>query len=238
MFCTFSVKPFFGFLAASLMGISFAAPAALANPLSKFDSAFDNPTCNKVPVTDILESERKEKQNDSGSTAQSTKNEQHQENSHSSKKSGSAGIWILKGRGESSSTSSNKTDSLFEDNFESDWNQDQEFFEILKKIENRDDIYITNCDSFNEAAAKSNTSLFAAIAQTETAKTQADRDVNIAGINADMKKNINYEQQQTHRLAIKTSADVKISEINMKGNLGLMQFYSYLNLQQPQGEQE
>ena len=80
--------------------------------------------------------------------------------------------------------------------------------------------------------------MYTSIAQIEIANAQADRDKNIASINADMKKNINYEQQVTHRLAIKTSADVKMSEINMQGNFALAQFYSHLDLQPQGGKQK
>lgn len=238
MFCNLSVKPFFGFLAASLMGFIFAAPAASANDLNKFGSAYENqnPTCNIVPVTNTLELDIQEKENDSGSQKDSGKTEQHEDKSRKSKKSGSAGIWKFKAKGESSSESSDKRDFISETDSESDWNKDKEFSQERKETENID-IGARDCDSYNEFGAKRDTALFTSIAQIEIANTQADRDVNIASINADMKKNINYEQQVTHRLAIKSSADVKMSEINMKGNFALAQFYSHLGLQ-PQGGQQ
>lgn len=235
MFSKFFVKSFIG---ASLMSITFAAPAALANPLSKFGSAYENqnPTCNIVPVTNTLESDTKEKENDSGSQKYSSKTEQHENNTRKSKKSGSAGIWKFKAKGESSSESSDKRDFISETGSESDWDRNKEFSQEIKETENVD-IGALDCDSYNEFGAKRDTALFTSIAQVETAKTQADRDENIAFINADMKKNINYEQQVTHRLAIKTSADVKMSEINMKSNFALAQFYSHLGLQPQSGQQ-
>ncbi|MEO0843229.1 MAG: hypothetical protein AAF063_30625 [Cyanobacteria bacterium J06643_5] len=233
-----SVKPFFGFLVASLMGFTFAAPSASANPLSKFGSAYENqnPTCNIVPVTNTLELDTKEKENDSGSQKDSSKTEQHENNTRKSKKSGSAGIWKFKAKGESSSESSGKRDFMSETGSESDWNRDKEFSQEKKETENVD-IGARDCDSYNEFGAKRDTALFTSIAQIETAKTQASRDENIAFINADMKKNVNYEQQVTHRLAIKTSADVKMSELNMQSNFALAQFYSHLDLK-PQGGQQ
>ncbi|MEM7555322.1 MAG: hypothetical protein AAF378_14700 [Cyanobacteria bacterium P01_A01_bin.84] len=234
-----SVKPFFGFLVASLISFISGAPAAFANPYAGFGSTFEmeSPTCNRTPVSDYFESEVEAKENDSGSTAESNKNKESQEINRETKKSGSGSIWILKGKGESSSTSSNKAGSLSENKFESDWNRNRDSSELKKEKVHRDDNFITNCDSFNKAAAESNQALYKGIAQTYIASVNADRDENIASINADMKKNINYEQQVTHRLAIKTSADVKMSEINMQSNFALAQFYSHLGLQ-PQGGQQ
>ena len=48
------------------------------------------------------------------------------------------------------------------------------------------------------------------VQEVAIANSNAKRDIQVAGIEADAQKNINYEQQQTQRMAIKAQEKVKL----------------------------
>lgn len=232
-----SYKIIFRLFTAIAVTATFNAPV-FANSLNNEKSVLgsDNPSCTDIPTTDLLEMQTNVKQDDNGSQSDSSKHSEHKEHNRSSKKNVGGKVWILQGKGEFTSTSSDIFDWNSENNSESTWDRDWES-STAKKIVTHVDLGLKNCDSWNEFAAKRDTALFGAKAKVEMTSINAQRDVTISGIEADAKKSINYEQQQTHRLAINKSAEVKLQEINVKGGLALAQFYTNLDLQ-PQGVQQ
>ena len=200
-----------------------------ANPFNKFESSF-NPNadyskyCTDIPVANTEEIETNNRQNDNGSQMNSSQHSENESHSRSSEKSGGGKIFGIGGEGKSSSSSEDKRDINSETNSESEWDEDLEFSET-RNTQTYVDLGFKNCDVFNQSAAERDKALFTATAQTAIANSNAKRDIQVAGIEADAQKNINYEQQETRRMAIKAQEKVKLRGIEIKGSMHFMEVF-------------
>lgn len=200
-----------------------------ANPLNKFESSF-NPDadysryCTDIPVANTKDIDTNRKQDDNGSQINSSKHSENKSRNRSSEKSGNGKFLGIGGGAKSISSSEDTQNINSETNSESRWDEDLEFSKTIN-TKTYVDLEFKNCDVFNQSAAERDKALFTATAQTEMASTNADRDIQVAGIEADAQKNINYEQQQTQRMAIKAQEKVKLRGIEIKGQMHFMEVF-------------
>lgn len=218
-------------LSASIATITILASTVpvFANPLNKFESSF-NPDadysryCTDIPIANTEEIDTNRKQDDNGSQTSSSKHSENESHNRSSEKSGNGKFLGIGGGGKTTSSSEDKRDMNFEDNSEFEWDEDSEFSKTIN-TKTYVDLGLKNCDVFNQSAAERDKALFTATAKTAIASSNADRDIQVAGIEADAQKNINYEQQQTQRMAIKAQEKVKLRGIEIKGQMHFMEVF-------------